>query len=247
MKFKKDAEGNLILDDNGNPIIILDDGTEKTFIPADKLSEVNRESAARRHKIKEYEEQLAKFQGIDIEEYKKLKQEAEERERKKKEDEGRYQELLAEQQKKHQEELKKLKEKYEALTRKRQTEKVKTAILQAASKVKAAEADILAELLSKKVRYVEQDDKEYYEVLDPETGQPKLNTSGAPMTVEEFVAEFIEERPRFKDPGPGGPGGGPKDTPGGTIKLTWDQIKDPAVYDQYREKYLAGEVTVVDE
>lgn len=68
MPWKKDEAGAFVVDDKGNPIFVLDGGKEWSVdYPAmsKKLSEVNRESAGRKDRIRDLEEQMKAWEGIE--------------------------------------------------------------------------------------------------------------------------------------------------------------------------------------
>lgn len=68
MAWKKDNEGHFIADGNGNPVYVSDMGED---IPVDypavsrKLREASAESRNRKEKLRQYEEKLAHFDGIE--------------------------------------------------------------------------------------------------------------------------------------------------------------------------------------
>lgn len=66
--WKKDDNGNLVADANGNPILITADGKEEGFsLEANKqhISSINAESASRRKEIDSLKDQLKVFDGLD--------------------------------------------------------------------------------------------------------------------------------------------------------------------------------------
>ena len=68
MPWKKDEAGAFALDDKGNPIFVLDGGEERSVdysAMSKKLSETNRESAGRKDRIRELEEQAKAWEGIE--------------------------------------------------------------------------------------------------------------------------------------------------------------------------------------
>lgn len=68
MPWKKDEAGAFVVDDKGNPVFVLDGGEERSVdYPAmsKKLSEVNRESAGRKDRIRDLEEQMKAWEGIE--------------------------------------------------------------------------------------------------------------------------------------------------------------------------------------
>lgn len=68
--WKRDDNGNLIADETGNPILVKEDGTEAPFDLKENekyISSIKSEAIERRHKLKEYEEKLALYEGLDPE------------------------------------------------------------------------------------------------------------------------------------------------------------------------------------
>lgn len=68
MPWKMDETGNLMKGEDGNPIAITDSGEERSVdysAMSKKLSEVNRESAGRKERIRELEAQLKPLEGIE--------------------------------------------------------------------------------------------------------------------------------------------------------------------------------------
>ncbi|OIP31086.1 hypothetical protein AUK22_01455 [bacterium CG2_30_54_10] len=74
MKFKAvvDADGNVELRD-GAVVLVDESGTESLFFGPDKINDLNRESATRRHELKDAKAALAKFDGLDADEMKELR------------------------------------------------------------------------------------------------------------------------------------------------------------------------------
>lgn len=68
MPWKMDENGNFVKGEDGNPIAITDSGEERSVdysAMSKKLSEVNRESAGRKERIRELEAQLKPLEGIE--------------------------------------------------------------------------------------------------------------------------------------------------------------------------------------
>lgn len=68
MPWKMDETGNLMKGEDGNPIAITENGEERSVdysAMSKKLSEVNRESAGRKERIRELEAQLKPLEGIE--------------------------------------------------------------------------------------------------------------------------------------------------------------------------------------
>lgn len=68
MPWKMDENGNFVKGEDNNPIAITDSGEERSVdysAMSKKLSEVNRESAGRKERIRELEAQLKPLEGIE--------------------------------------------------------------------------------------------------------------------------------------------------------------------------------------
>lgn len=68
MPWKMDENGNFVKGEDNNPIAITDSGDERSVdysAMSKKLSEVNRESAGRKERIRELEAQLKPLEGIE--------------------------------------------------------------------------------------------------------------------------------------------------------------------------------------
>lgn len=68
MPWKMDENGNFVKGEDGNPIAITDSGEDRSVdysAMSKKLSEVNRESAGRKERIRELEAQLKPLEGIE--------------------------------------------------------------------------------------------------------------------------------------------------------------------------------------
>jgi len=64
MAWKKDAEGKLVLDAEGNPFYVGGDGNE-VAINGEYVGQLRGEAAANRNELKKAKEQLSAFDGID--------------------------------------------------------------------------------------------------------------------------------------------------------------------------------------
>jgi hypothetical protein len=71
-KAKTDENGFVVIRD-GNAVLLSDAGEEVVFTAPEKVSELNRESASRRHEIKELKAKLEPFDGLEAAEIKELK------------------------------------------------------------------------------------------------------------------------------------------------------------------------------
>ena len=90
MKIKLDANGNAVLDEHGNPIMVDDEGKELPTFSADYVKQLRDEAKNYRiekNKLKEDMDAIkAKFESIDLEEIERIKKERDEFEKKELED-----------------------------------------------------------------------------------------------------------------------------------------------------------------
>ncbi len=100
------------------------------------------------------------------------------------------------------------------------------AVMAAAAVAKAVDPVVVAKLVGDAIGF---DGDGRLVVLDA-SGQPRLNAKAEPMSVDEYVASFLEERPYLKQPSnAGGAGSGTKGA-GGSQTFTRKQIEDPDFY-----------------
>lgn len=136
-----------------------------------------------------------KYSGIDPEEAKKLKQEKEEQEVERKKQRGEFEDLLKEQADKFNEEKTSLQKQLEQI-------KINDALVNSAVKNKAINPDQVTNLLKGKVKL---NDDGRVEVL-AENNQPRYNSKGELLSVDDYVQEFITQNPHFQAATPSGSG-----------------------------------------
>ena len=136
-----------------------------------------------------------KYEGIDPEEYRasKAAQEAEEIERQK--ERGEFEDILKQVNEQKDSKINQLQDRLRDLS-------VDGALIAAASKGKAINAKQVANLLRGNVRMVEDGS---VEVTD-ESGTPRYDGNGAPLSVDELVDEFLTQNAHFVGPTPSGTG-----------------------------------------
>ena len=90
MKIKLDANGNAVLDEHGNPIMVDDDGREIPTFSADYVKQLREEAKTHRIEKSKFKDEMdalkAKFDSVDLEEIEKIKKEKDEFEKKQLED-----------------------------------------------------------------------------------------------------------------------------------------------------------------
>ena len=136
-----------------------------------------------------------KYSGIDPEEAKKLKQEKEEQEVERKKQRGEFEDLLKQQADKFNEEKTSLQKQLEQI-------KINDALVNSAVKNKAINPDQVTNLLKGKVKL---NDDGRVEVL-AENNQPRYNSKGELLSVDDYVQEFITQNPHFQAATPSGSG-----------------------------------------
>ena len=136
-----------------------------------------------------------KYSGIDPEEAKKLKQEKEEQEVERKKQRGEFEDLLKEQADKFNQEKSQMQKQLEQI-------KINDALVNSAVKNKAINPDQVTNLLKGKVKL---NDDGRVEVL-AENNQPRYNSKGELLSVDDYVQEFITQNPHYQAATPSGSG-----------------------------------------
>jgi hypothetical protein len=90
MKIKLDAEGNVVLDEHGNPVMVDDDGKDIPTFSSDYVKQLRDEAKNYRLEKNKFKEEMdslkAKFDSIDLEEIEKIRKDKDEYEKKQLED-----------------------------------------------------------------------------------------------------------------------------------------------------------------
>jgi len=136
-----------------------------------------------------------KYSGIDPEEAKKLKQEKEEQEVERKKQRGEFEDLLKEQADKFNQEKSQMQKQLEQI-------KINDALVNSSVKNKAINPEQVTNLLKGKVKL---NDDGRVEVL-AENNQPRYNSKGELLSVDDYVQEFITQNPHFQAATPSGSG-----------------------------------------
>jgi len=136
-----------------------------------------------------------KLDGVDLEEAKRLLEEKEKAEIERQKERGEFEEILKKTVAKKDEQL-------TALQKQLQREKVDGALLGAASKFNAVNAEQVSALLRSNVRLSETGE---VEIVDND-GTIKYSDKGEPMTVQELTKEFLTANPHFVKATSGGTG-----------------------------------------
>jgi len=246
MKPKLDAEGNILLRD-GNPVFVLEDGSEKTFVDAGKLSEAKKWSADLQKRLDDIE---SKFKGVDPETYYDLLKTREDAEDRKLRDEKKFDELLEKKtqalKQDHFHALAERSERIKSLEASHRKLLLDNEVLNAATKAAAHNPEKILAIVRANLDLVEKDGS-FQPVVKDKKGELRFNKKGEPMSISDLLGELTEsDGYLFKPSDAGGAGSQPSGMPGAKITLTRDQLKDPAVYEKHRDAYVRGDVKIVD-
>ena len=246
MEPKLDADGNVVLKD-GNPVFVLEDGSEQTFVDAGKLSEAKKGFENLQKKLDDIE---ARFKGVDPDKYNELVKKIEDAEDRKLRDEKRFDELLEKKtqamKQVHTLALAEREERVKSLEASHRKLLVDNEVLSAATKAGAHNPEKILSIVRGNLDLVEQDGA-FNSVVKDGKGELRFNKKGDPMSIGDLLGELTEsDGYLFKPSDASGGGSQGSETPGGKITLTRDQLKDPAVYEKHRDAYVRGDVKVVD-
>tara|TARA_R110000796_G_scaffold43877_2_gene107525 strand:+ start:4621 stop:5304 length:684 start_codon:yes stop_codon:yes gene_type:complete len=118
--------------------------------------------------------------------------------------------------------------------------KVDGAVLSAASKAGAINAQQVVSLVKNQIRL---GDDGNVEILSKE-GQPRYNDKGEPMSVDSLVSEFIQANPHFKSATPGGTSSksnlSPNKSTGGKLDLASLDMTNPNHRKMFKEAKQKG-------
>lgn len=168
--------------------------------------------------------QSKKYEEVDMNEYRSLKKQQEEKELEERKARGEFEKILQEQKKKHDEQLAVLKQQLHK-------EKVDGSLLKVAGSRNAVNPEQVASLLRNNVKLG--DDGEVY-VLN-ENGEIAYDTDSAtPLGVDKLVNSFLDANPHFLRAGPSGSGSEASvGEASGEIDISQLDMKNPA----HRQKY----------
>jgi hypothetical protein len=198
------------------------DSNENRGFSQDEVNRIVADRVARERK---------KFEGLDVDEYKTLKQAEEDRILEQQKQRGEFEKILKEQAEKFNSRIQEL----EGTLKK---EKVDGALLNAASKNKSVAPNQVADLLKNRVRLNELGQSE---VVD-DNGTPLYKDDGSSFGVDDLVKDFLAKNPHFAAPSASGTGsesrvGGGKSS--GELDITnldMSNPKDRAKYAEWKAK-----------
>jgi len=175
------------------------------------------------------EERVAKqFEGVNVETYKSLIAQEEDRKIEEQKKKGEFETILKTQ-------AEKSSEKISALTSELQKIKVDGALLNAASKYKAVNPEQVVRLVREQVKMSETGQ---VEIVDPNSGNTRYTEAGTPLDVDTAVGEWLKANPHFVSAGQSGSGATSNKSPEG-VSTTTDinklDLKDPKQRQLYSE------------
>jgi hypothetical protein len=204
---------------------IADNQPAKTYTQAELdglMAEVRKKAEAKAVK---------KFENVDVEHYKSLIAQEEEKRINQAKEKSEFEKLLKENAEKFQ-------SKISTLTSELTKIKVDGALINAASTKRAINPEQVARLVRENIKM---SDGGEVEVIDPKTGQTRYTDGGDPMNIDGLVSEFLQTNPHFVSAGT--PGGGSKsntDTKGvQAVDVNKLDMKNPEhrkIYAEYRKK-----------
>lgn len=172
-----------------------------------------------------------RFDGVDPDHYRELTAAEEQKQLEAKKARGEFEQVLKEQAIKHQTTVEQLRNELHAV-------KVDGALLSAANKLGAINADQVVALLKNQIRLGESGD---VEITDAK-GQLRYTDSGDPYSVDMLVNEFISSNPHFKAATPGGSSTASNVTPNRSSRLDLAalDLTNPANRKLYAEAKAKG-------
>ena len=174
-----------------------------------------------------------KFEGIDVDEYKTLKQQQEEAQRQQLMKREKFEELLQQQKQEADSRIGQLQSELQRI-------QVDGALLNAAANARAVNPEHVASLLKGNVRLGENGQPE---VLDAD-GNVRYNTeTAAPVTIDEAVSEFLNTNSYFRAAAPAGSGstGNPTHSASREVSLKDLDMTNPEHRKVYAEKFAIGQ------
>ena len=175
---------------------------------------------------------LKQFDGVNVETYKSLLAQEEDRKIEEQKKKGEFESILKQA-------AEKSTQKISALTDELHKIKVEGALLNAASKYKAVNPEQVVKLVKDQVKMSETGQ---VEIVDPRTGNTRYTEAGEPLDVDNAVNDWLKSNPHFVQAGPTGSGATSNQNPEGVNKVDINKLdlKDPkqkALYKELRQKY----------
>lgn len=204
MKLKLDAEGNVVLDEHGNPVLVDDEGKEVPVFSADYVRQLRDEAKNYRiekNKLKQdFDELKAKIDAVDFEELERIRQEKENADKKVLEDEKNFaalkEKMLSEHKKeidKREKEMTEFIEKYDKLEKEYHETLILSEVSAAAQEAEAFSHMDIFYRIGKSARVVVSDAGEKtVQIFDGE--HPVVDGTGKPITIKQRVAELKADK-----------------------------------------------------
>jgi len=201
------------------------------------LRRANAEAAERRKRLEQLEALVKQFEGVDPEEYRKLKEQQRKLEEERLKKEGEFEKLLAKRQQEWERKLKETEQKVKEWEQRYRQVAIDERLVAAFAKAGAIAPD---EAMMLTRHFVDLDDKGVY--VKGEDGMPLLGEGGKRLTLEEFAKRWLEEHPHHKRAPSGGAGSTGGQGKGRTMKRSeWERL-DP----MERVKVIKSGVQLVD-
>ena len=174
-----------------------------------------------------------RYQGVDVDHYRSLSAKEEQQKLEDAKAKGEFEKILRDTVSKKDSAIEHLRSELTSV-------KVDGAVLSAASKAGAINAQQVAALVKNQIRLA---DDGSVEILSRE-GQPRYNEKGEPFSVDALVNEFVEANPHFKAATPGGTNSKSNLTPnvstGGKIDLASLDMTNPDDRRKFKEAKNKG-------
>jgi len=182
------------IQETGTPTVETD-FTAETQEANTKFTQEDIDRIVKERLVRERSKILKQYEGVDVERYKSLLDAEEKKQMEEQSKRGEFEKILQSTVGKKDQAIQQLQKELQAI-------KVDGAVLNAASGKKAVNPQQVVRLLKDQIRL---GDAGVVEVLD-DNGSVRYNDTGALMTAEELVSEFLSANPHFVSAGPSGTG-----------------------------------------
>ena len=182
------------IQETGTPTV-EPDFTAETQEVNSKFTQEDIDRIVKERLVRERSKILKQYEGVDVDKYRSLLDAEEKKQMEEQSKRGEFEKILQSTVGKKDQAIQQLQKELQAI-------KVDGAVLNAASGKKAVNPQQVVRLLKDQIRL---GDTGSVEVLD-DSGSIRYNDTGAPMTAEELVNEFLSANPHFVGAGPSGTG-----------------------------------------
>lgn len=200
--------------------------TQEKMVPQSEFDKILEKRLAReRAKIEK------RFNGIDPDEARKLLEEKEAKELEMQKQRGEFDNILKETVSKKEAEISHMKAELQKV-------RIDDALIKAASEKQAIKPDQVVNLLKGNVRLGDDGKPE----IVGENNTPMYNDKGELLTINEYMGQFLDNNPHFKNATPSGAGsrssvGGETPKPLDLAELNMNNPDDKAKYAEFRKRY----------